>query len=59
MPQPPPSPNATPNNNNRIRNSVGGFAAGDFAWRNSICAWSLAHETAQPLVLEDAMNDAR
>ena len=43
----------------RIRDAVGAFAAGDFAWRNSICAWSLSHQTTQPLVLEDVLNDAR
>ncbi|KAI8472537.1 MAG: kinase-like domain-containing protein [Monoraphidium minutum] len=35
------------------------FRTGDFPWRMSFCAWTLASETPQPLVVNDARADAR
>ena len=36
-----------------------GFQRGDFPWRWSFCAWSLAPPSPETLVIEDATLDAR
>ena len=36
-----------------------GFQKGDFPWRWSFCAWSLAPPSPETLVIEDATQDAR
>ncbi|KAK9820570.1 hypothetical protein WJX72_011761 [[Myrmecia] bisecta] len=41
-----------------IRNSQG-FQRGDFPWRWSFCAWTLAPKHGQCLVVEDALEDSR
>ena len=36
-----------------------GFQQGDFPWRLSFCAWSLAPPGPETLIVEDALLDAR
>ncbi|MEW5300051.1 MAG: hypothetical protein WDW36_003011 [Sanguina aurantia] len=42
-----------------VRDTEGNFERGDFPWRWSFCAWTLASQADSIMVIEDAQKDAR
>lgn len=42
-----------------VRDTEGNFERGDFPWRWSFCAWTLASQADSIMVIEDAHKDAR
>ena len=42
-----------------IKDTEGAFTQGDFPWRRSFCAWTMASPSDQVMIIEDATQDAR